>query len=126
MPMVFCFSSAWARPPAKSAAPITVTAAINDLRILFSSPKVFSLYATRRFPAASFPWLSRGSPTALPQDAVEPDRRDDDDADRHLLDRLRHVEHDQPVEQHAHDQRADDGVADAAAAAEQRGAADHG
>src|SRR5438552_18297335 len=63
---------------------------------------------------------------ALPQHGVEPHRGADDSPDHHLPDGGRHVEHHQSVEQHAHDQGANNGVGDFAAAAEQRRASDHG
>src|SRR5437867_3370333 len=63
---------------------------------------------------------------SLPQHSVEPHRGDDDYPDHHLLDGGRHVEHHQSVEQHTHDQGANDGVGDFAAAAKQRRASDHG
>src|SRR6266403_3404508 len=40
----------------------------------------------------------------LPEYPVEPHRGDDDDADGHLLDGRRDVEHHEPVEEHAHDE----------------------
>src|SRR5438132_13311057 len=125
MPIVI-LSSAWAPATLATAAPAVISAAMKFLFIPVSSFVVTenppSLPSFPRAPSAPRQ-LARAA--ALAEHAVEPDRDYDDDADRHLLDRLRHVEHDKAVEQDAHDEGADDGVADLAAAAEQRGAADH-
>ena len=56
---------------------------------------------------------------------VDADGDDDDEAERRLLYRRGHVEHDETALDDLHDERADERLADRAAAAEQAGAADH-
>src|SRR5271165_7576056 len=59
------------------------------------------------------------------REEIDGDSDDDDEAERRLLDRRRHIEHDETALHDLHDERSDKRLADRPAAAEEARAADH-
>src|SRR5277367_2033512 len=106
--------SALAGLPARSAK-LAVTAIVFDIFLIIHTPSACNAISA---PENVMSWAPLRSDSPVAQPPVQPNRDDDDESNKHLLDWLRHVEHHEAVEHHAHDDRADDGVADLAAAAE--------